>query len=852
MQADPSAVLDSVRDLLRWGSILLGALGLLIALWVVVRGLTRRWWREVKGLASELRDTTAHLDADLARLEDETALFPRDISAPYATAAGQLYEKLDHAKTIALNLAKVSEPSQGWTAEPSQGSPTNAWHRLRFLLVREPNAARQRRSQLRAALVQAKALRGELDAADALLKELRQKPLATARKARELGSTLETALGLVAALQMGGVRGERLDDVVVTLQSWKAQLASLPAYLFTGKESQIARLAQPPSIVMAWRTLSELEPAARERMADLTHWQSALSSVPAELEQMDQTVASATTCLEQTHPSIDTKALSEAWAVTSDRARELDACYEAPTLDDLDGLDRLGAVTQKANHLVAQLASLEALRGSLEEKFAQGRDRLDELERQLRQLADAGRYPLDRVPFQGELDRIRRQLTALGGTSPTAPEATPASRTTAQLESALASAQVIDQQLRALTTRLAEAREDRRRLVELLDAGTRPGAAAQVDWLVWAHDLHARTRGFDEANWTSGPRASTDEDLRVPQILADAEALNHRRGLWIPEHKEDLLEPSTLARRVREVQAILTDTEAFQNRLDRITRLLQRLQQTEERVKADLETAYGALDRLEIVAAGILPAALSEEDNHWSEIRAYLSQGYDLDAALDAPAEGTVWEKAVAVADWIAACLATLSDWHRVLQRELDATRASLTRDLGEVSEVAPFDDEPAVVEGRRVVELAASPSRSKATPDAAGLTALSTEVADRLRALAQIDKAVADLTSSVLTPLAEPVDHWHAAQQEAEAAYRQLQRLELQSARQWPPVSCDTASVKAQLDRAAEAQATLAEKGSTIKQVLSEIRDLTERYRRASSPRRDEHPGIHLAATRT
>ncbi len=700
-------------------------------------------------------------------------------------------------------------------ASPSSHGQRRPFPRLRAL--------HHQRAELRRALAELSRLRPPITAAETLLRELREQPLLTARRARDLMTTLDTAFDHLERLQAGGACGAHLDAIVLILQRHKSRILSLPAYLLEGTDSRIARQAEHHAIAGAWHTLAEIEPELNESSSALKRWHGAIQRVPSALREMDEMVASATACLEDAHPAIDTRELADALTATRAQARDLAACYAAPTLDDLDQVARIDTVTDNANRLIARLASLEALRAALAESVHEATTRLEELERQLRRLGDAGRYPLDRVPFQAEVDRLRRRLPLSDASQPP--------RTMEALQADLAAAQVVEQQIATLTARLAEAREDRRRLIETLDAPSQASSdATEPTWLAWAQDLHARTRIYHADNWRS------PEGLGVATLLADAEALAQRRRIWIPERPEDPLEPSTLARRLREVQAVLRDTEALEHRLDAITRRLQTLQEAEEATRADLEAAYGALDRLEIAAANALSPSLADEENHWSALRAHLSDGYDLDAVLEDRARGTVADKAEAVDDWIATCLDTLDDWRRVLHRELEATYTTLAADLEELRAVAPLDEEATVREARAALDLAAqppqgAPGRGTLTKEVERLTALTTEVAERLRTLAQLDQAAAALQETVLIPLHEPVLRCRAAQQEAEAALRRLQRLEIQSARLWPPVSCDAEGVKAQLDQAQVTQATLAREGMALKRALAALKELTQRY---------------------
>lgn len=827
------------------------ALAALLALvWLLLHWLASRWRDDADALTAEVRATLTTLHSDLAAVRAEAAPYPREIEPPYHALAQHLHTLLDAVAT-ALTLVtraldtldaerslsdheplsdrghlarSASEPSASEQPAPEQPAPPPLFGALRD--------SHRHRAQLRLLLTQATGQHPSLDEARGLLRDLRRMPLEIAAQARTLLTILDGADRTVATLRDRDVHGERLDSAQGTLQTQRAELAALPPYLLKAKESQISRLAQPAAIARAWQVLSHLDPEVREQASTLECWLGNTTSLDSDLATMRDTVTSADEALARVDPAIDVSDLRARWALARQAAHDLEARCQRPTVEDLDGRTLAHDIVGEAQALIGRLASLEALRTSLVDKLAEGTGLLDEIGRQLRQLGEAGRYPLDRVPFQEELDRLRRQLATVGKLSPDRP------RAVAQLESSLATAQGIDQHARALTARLAEAREDRRRLIDLLEPSADRRTAHEVDWFAWAQDLHERTRAYTDATWTATPRSGETDDLRVPALLEDAAALRERWRIWVPEHKDDLLDASTLPRRVREIQAVRADTEAFQNRLDAITRRLQQLQRTEEKARADLEATYAALDRLEIVASGVLPDALSEEENHWSALRQHLSQGYDLDVAFATPTSGTVWEKATQVSTWIAACQTTLNDWHRALQRELDVSSGALVAGLDDLAAIAPLTDEPATRDARNALQAwdmartrRSEIRRTGPVPDAAAIAGLSDRIADQLRALAQIDQALTALQTTAIAPLADPVRRWREARQSAEAAYRRLQALELQSARLWPPVSCDTVGVKALLDQAETLQGRLKGEGVTVERATALLEDIVARY---------------------
>ncbi|MBN2205619.1 MAG: hypothetical protein JW767_11415, partial [Thermoleophilia bacterium] len=418
MQADLSPVHTTANAPARlwppgiWGAALLVFLAFLLLVWLLLRWLTRRWHDEADRLAGDVAANVTVLQSDLTAVRDEATPYPREIEPPYHAPAQHLHTVLDAVGTALtiVNHGLVTLEAERSPAPLPLFSPALLWAALR-------DSYRQR-AQLRLLLAQAADQRAGLDQARDLLRDLRRTPLDIAAQARALVEILDGADRVVAILRDRGVHGERLDTVQGAMQTQRAELAALPLYLLKAKESQIARLAQPAAITRAWQMLSHLDPAIREHAATLEGWLTACKALDHDLTTMRDAVASADDYIERVDPATDVSDLRTKWRLTRQAAEDFEARARRPEVEDLGDRVLAHDVTEEANALIARLASLEALRQSLVEKLSEDAGRLDELARQLRQLAEAGRYPLDRVPFQVELERLRRQLAAIGELSP--------------------------------------------------------------------------------------------------------------------------------------------------------------------------------------------------------------------------------------------------------------------------------------------------------------------------------------------------------------------------------------------------------------------------------------------------
>jgi len=826
----------------------LGIVSFIVAVGVLLRVLARRWKARAEVLARQMDRGLASLHHSLARLKSEAAAYPPGIASPYGPIVQQLQTAI---AGIEMTYQSLTDQITSLGSHPLE-LPELAWARIAYWFWHEPRHWWHQRAALGNLTGQLDPPRTKAATAKSLLRDLRKQPLDTAERAREVYELVDTAQHTAGLLQTGGVHGAPLDAEAAALKTYRKAFNALPMYLFACTESQIIRRAQPAEIAEAWTTIDALDGKIRGSAGQVAAWHAAYTLAGQELKTMCHCVATATGCIQEIPDAVDIADLAASWHQTSEEAEVLAARYGAPATEDLACIDPITQITQTANQVIARVASVAALHTALESRLTENAEMLRQIHQELRQLASAGRYPLDRVPMQVVLDQLTQQAAVIDGTPRTRPPRTPA-----QLEADLAAAQVLQQQAATLVTQVAEARERRRHLIELLD---QQAEKPQVDWLGWANDLSRRIDPYAEANWLSGEgpsdrrsgkpsgaaKAPIDADLHVRTIAHDATQLAERQARWLPIHVNEPLVPDELEKRTTELATLFADTEAFQDRLDKITQRFQLCQRVEEKAKSDLATVYGAVDRLDIVTADVLPPTLINEDNHWTQIREQLDLGYEIELALANPGIGTVHETAQRVDKWIPATHKILLDWQKALVRETRNAVATLTANLDDLASIAPLDGEAAVEQAREVAEDQAGQPRTRTSPTgsrragtsadtpvgAAGRGAqLAGDIADQLRTLAHVDQALATLNTDVIAPLTGPVRIWREAEQTAESAIDALQRLEAESANLWPPISCDTARVKEELDRANHIRDSLHQDGKTVAQVLETTATLAETY---------------------
>ncbi len=804
-----------VSQLSRIGLGILAVLATFIILWLVLRYLVRRWQQRSETLRDRAGRTLQSFQRRLDDLEREADLYPSDIPAPYHEPVQALQVLLADGRRSHAELTKALDRI---TSEALQ-APERPVAYVFFGLWQEPRFRFRRMTALKQLRDRVRASVAASQPADRLLKDLRAKPLQTARRAQRLDRMLREADETLDRLTGAGLHGETKETWASTIADALAQLEALPTYFIEGSDSQIIRRATDREVTQAWEALAQIEAQAGDAGPRMQRWSGLHAEFGKALDAAHQAVTQTTETLDRTHPAIDVRAWKEEWTDVRTEIQELTTTYETPTVEDLERIDRVESIIERGLDLCSRLASLERDRLVLTRAVPRYHEQLRDATMQLRQLAGAARYPLSRQPLQDELDTLAGQASAIGKTDQV--------RVPDQLERETEAAQRLLQASQAFLEKITAIRESRAAIISLvksLDEELEP------DFARWAEDLQARTSRHAPEDWSP--------DLRVHQIVTDARAIEARRDRWVPSAPGTPVPTDDLARRADEIRRLIEGGLRIQRRLDRITDRLQAIDAMDRRSREALDTAYQALDRLALRAADVVPPLDEEQRAIRAAMMDLLEQGYKLDMVFDPPTQGKAEDRTNDVQSWLGDCQATLETWLQAINRELAAVHQALASELQSLNALAPLSLEPAVQETRARLDAQATfealPRSAHAGSRAPHLVTLGETLGDRLRTRTRLYQTTAFLQSDVIEALTPPRDAWTKARREAEQQLRHLLDIEEKAQITWLPLSCDAEAVKAQMTTAHEAETYLKHHGDTVPQVIARLREATNSYAKA------------------
>lgn len=209
----------------------------------------------------EIRDT-------LALVKSEAAAFAPDDPEPYGADARVLHETLANAQRAWVDLAQRRRELLSQVPAPVEG----ALERLKAAVVRPFDRIRLSRevNGLSAGLL---ALGVQAAQARRLLEELHHKPLAVARRCRNLAGQAGSIEQLALALGQKGLYGPELEAVLDRAEQSLGELRQAPACFLAGTDAQVLAEATRDGAVAAWRAAGQVAVPLQEGLDTLSGWQ---------------------------------------------------------------------------------------------------------------------------------------------------------------------------------------------------------------------------------------------------------------------------------------------------------------------------------------------------------------------------------------------------------------------------------------------------------------------------------------------------------------------------------------------------------------------------------------------------
>ena len=485
--------------------------------------------------------------------------------------------------------------------------------------------------------------------------------------------------------------------------------------------------------------------------------------------------------------------------------------------DTIDAWRRLNDVEMKAQPHIQKVHRWQSVYQALDGYNIGNMALLNRIAVDMEGTANLPEYPIAWQDSRRELQDLRGLQTRIGGPdSRRAPD---------QLDVDLARAKKLESRARALEAEVAKARRWRDKLAPLL---VNPNLAAPQTWMEPASKLHKAAKAYDVRNWATGDK--------VPSIARDANGLAKRhKNLAAPLIDRPLPEGTLNQKLFDDLQRLTSDLEKYEERLARVTARLVELQAEEQAAQATLDGYLQSLAPLirhfEGVGGEAQAGSRSAEAQHTAN--SLETDGQKLSSQLQKRQSGLVSNKARGVEKWASDCPGQLEKMLKDLRAEVEDLDSQLGDQVRATERIAPFDQERAMEEARRLLgtKYTFAPPRAKGTGGnpLGPLVAQANELLDRLVALG-------GSLSAIREQIREPLRYRYGTlERRRDKAATSLEDLEAMAAEAGPNVSVDVGRIRSQIEDADRGLARLKRSGRTVSQVRHGLDELTRRYEGAA-----------------
>ena len=641
-------------------------------------------------------------------------------------------------------------------------------------------------------------------------------PLKAARRCQDLHPQVAEMAPLVQVLRRAGVHGTTFDQATAQAEQLQDSLAQLPGWCTLDKDDLVLQQATKASTIRAWQRLDDLEEPVGEQRATFERWHTVHQEIGEGLQAMQHALDQARARLARVPGSIDVADRALQLNGLEALPIEMQARYRAPTVQDLEAIHpQIPPAIERTYELGAFFESIvrtvEHLRGALDANARLVR----ETQAQMDALAQAPEYPIDWESYRDTLAGLYHVRDSIGALADR--------RTPERLDEHVKLADALTGQGQALKLAVEQARNARMALLPLL---SRPELGAQPTWLTKARHLRDQVSTYGPDNWA--------EELEAPSVLSDAQALEQRRQQWVPASVHTALPVTQLDARLQGMRKLVDELASFQRRLDRIDAQLLVLQKARQTARQDLQRAHQAVERLLPLIRHATPPIGRSRRRHRRQLERAHEAGRKLIADLDRQGTESIESKAKEIGRWTKTCQKALGDLLTTVYAQAKSLEANLQDAVSELRSVASFDQEGAMQEALRQLDIErpdAPPFSSSRDPTASQVVALVDDTIETLQDREDLYETLGSLGAQIKNRIEGQRAAATQARQEARAGYEALLDRKRQSEHAWPPLQCDTRLADNRLAFVERDEQTLRSSGRTVHEVTHSLERIAQGY---------------------
>ncbi len=630
---------------------------------LIVVGLVLLLRRQTQNTVDKIGERIQGFDHRISEIAKFLRSYTSIDKEPYST---QLDELQTEAAGLHTQVQAFLHACQGFEEATRQAGD----NRFQEIINAPVNGVRQWR-QASSLLAESKTIDSQLSAAEEHMQRIYELPIELAQQCIQAEKDAAELFKAVQDLQQKGAYGAALNLINSQVPQIKRGLEEIPETFYHVDADTLLAVNNRKPTIRVFEVLSSVRPALARYLPQVREWNAAYDRASAEYNQLKVAGANLRQVMSKPPAGLETTALEERLDQIAQLAADLNQRLAQPEVEDLKPLAReISQVRRVIEDTEKQFSQAAQQVDLLSRVLGELQVGLDKLAAQMGDLERIGAYPLAWDESNGLIKDQRKRLAALG------PAGQP--RTPEQVAQHLKDAEQLRARYKTHADAFPKTAEQHRALITLLEGPElREGAA----YLRKAREMLNQAAVYDPHNYSK-----TDSIQTMPGDLEDL--LKFHEDL-VPTDRAAPIRESELSVRLQDTKLLADQHKHLRPRIESVQKRLAKIQELEKSCKAALTEAFGALDRMEVLAENndlLYQSARQEIDRLKEEIQ-------QLGSELNNRQQGEVEKKTHKINAQIEKVIRALNGWLAHLNGSIATLGSQMNGRLSQVDAIAALDD---------------------------------------------------------------------------------------------------------------------------------------------------------------
>jgi chromosome segregation ATPase len=661
----------------------------------------------------------------------------------------------------------------------------------------------------------AKALRESVDLLEPPLqrlktrhRELQRIGWTVAQRIRGVVRRMDGVNALLAHLSDQRFYGDSFDAMVQETSTLQDELNEIDPDFLTQDEEHILSNVDKGAVAATYAYIDSAEPRLEDLTTQLTSLKRAYNGLETEVGAMTSSLREVRNTLEDVPENLDVDESQERLRSLETIAETIRSTMKRIEIESLDEIfHQAQAVRTNSEDLQSLLRSASNDLASLQNILNRLHERQVLLLEQIETLAEKQRHPVD---WGSSLERARAINAVLEMLGPLDKPRVP-DQVASQMNTA---AEVLPEQS-DLLHHCSQITADRSDLLSAIDDIQ---AIDLLQWLEDASGLAARAARYAPENWP--------EPDGVARLSEDIETIDSRvRDLAMPDEAQAIPEAEIPGKK-ESYEALRTDIQSMQHRLERVKTRLGELKTQEENVREQLDLAWLTVSQLEGLASGNQYL----EKITGRQLEKFHKRLEDMRDEFQTVARGRMERRLSEVESLVSELSNAAGEWFSRLYAEVEAIKDELASKLELIDSMADLD-EPEIERVEKILNEDARASVSSQPPTQLSLEEIIPNMKRRSDVWQQGNITLKLIEEKIEAPLNAAYSQTSGLRKQVRSLLTQADRL-ISRERTWPPSSLEIHSEHTEFEQLELAWDQLPEQPGAVIWVVRRYDELSGGYR--------------------